>query len=302
MNSNQMTRRQSNVWLLAAMAAPLAKTASVCSWPAVLILGSITLGIGGWLTMYPAEPRPWVEALQGLWGSVVASELLYGCGDCWPSHSNPKAAALILLALCVWANYKGRQRGARIGCMLVWPVGLLLGLIMLLAAPEVRLQNLYPSWEMPDAALVTILLVPTLYKEQETKIRIGGRGVLLCFALAISLITAGVLSPRVSSGAGTGVYELSRSISGVSQRLESIAAAALTMGYFGGIGYLLSIPEKTSNRGRMVVTYGALAGLLFLMDIRLDSRIMAIGSILIWAILPFLGGLQKYFQKTEKSY
>lgn len=302
MNSNQITGRQNSIWMAAAMAAPLAKAASVCSWPAVLALGSITVLIGMWLTRYREEQSPWSDALQGLWASVVASEMLFWCQDCWPSHSNPKAAALILLALCIWANCKGRQRGARIGCILIWPVGFLLGLILVSAAPEVRLQNLYPSWEMPDAALVTILLLPAMYTRQKT-----GAGFytgLLGFALFVSVITAGVLSPGISSMMGTGVYELSRSISflGVSQRLESVAAVSMTIGYFGGIGYLLSIPEETPNRGRMVLAYGALAGLLFIMDIRLDSRVLAIGSILIWAVIPFLDGARKYFQKTEKRY
>lgn len=302
MNSNQITGRQNSIWMAAAMAAPLAKAASVCSWPAVLALGSITVLIGMWLTRYREEQSPWSDALQGLWASVVASEMLFWCQDCWPSHSNPKAAALILLALCIWANCKGRQRGARIGCILIWPVGFLLGLILVSAAPEVRLQNLYPSWEMPDAALVTILLLPAMYTRQKT-----GAGFytgLLGFALFVSVITAGVLSPGISSMMGTGVYELSRSISflGVSQRLESVAAVGMSIGYFGGIGYLLSIPEETPNRGRMVLAYGALAGLLFIMDIRLDSRVLAIGSILIWAVIPFLDGARKYFQKTEKRY
>jgi len=302
LNSNQITGRQNSIWMAAAMAAPLAKAASVCSWPAVLALGSITVLIGMWLTRYREEQSPWSDALQGLWASVVASEMLFWCQDCWPSHSNPKAAALILLALCIWANCKGRQRGARIGCILIWPVGFLLGLILVSAAPEVRLQNLYPSWEMPDAALVTILLLPAMYTRQKT-----GAGFytgLLGFALFVSVITAGVLSPGISSMMGTGVYELSRSISflGVSQRLESVAAVGMSIGYFGGIGYLLSIPEETPNRGRMVLAYGALAGLLFIMDIRLDSRVLAIGSILIWAVIPFLDGARKYFQKTEKRY
>lgn len=303
MNSNQITRRQSSVWLMAAIAAPLANAASGCSWPAVLALGSITLLIGGCLTRYQAEQRPWIEALRGLWGSVVASELLFWCEDCWPSHSNPKAAALILLALCIWANCRGRQRGGRIGCVLIWPVGFLLGLILLSAVPEVSARNLRPSWNMPEAALVTILLIPALYRGRETKVGAGMRVGLLCFALAVSAITAGVLSPQISSRTGTGLYELSRSISffGVSQRLESLAAVGLTMGYFGGIGYLLSIPEEIPNRGRMVLAYGVLAGLLYIMDIRVDSGITAIGSILVWAVIPFLGGLKNYFPKTEKS-
>lgn len=303
MNSNQTTHRQSKVWLMAAIGAPLAKAASVCSWPAVLALGSITLLIGGCLTRFRSEHRPWVAVLQGLWGSVVASELLFWCEDCWPGHENAKAAALILLVLCIWANCRGRQRGARIGCILIWPVAFLLGIILLSAIPEIRLQNLYPTWEMPDAALVTILLLPTVYTGQEKRMGIWGNVGLICLACVVSVMTAGVLSPQVSSTTETGLYELSRSISffGVSQRLESLAAVGMTIGYFGSIGYLLSIPEEIPNRGRMVLAYGVLAGLLYTLDIRLDSRITAIGSILVWVIIPFLRGVKKYLGKSEKN-
>lgn len=303
MNTNEISNRQSGLWFLAAIAAPLAKAASGCSWPAVLILGGVTLLVAWWLIQYGTEHKPWLDILQGLWASVVISEMLYWCEACWPSHSNGKAATLILLGLCVWLASKGRERTARVGCILIWPVGLLLGLILMSAVPEIKVQNLYPVWQMPDASLVTVLLFTTLYRRQGKEIGVGVHGSLLCLGLVVSVITVGVLSPYVSGKAEAGVYELSRSISffGVSQRLESVAAAGMTIGYFGGIGYLLSIPEETANRGRMVAAYGGLAGLLFLVDIRLDSRILAIGSLLIWVILPAVCCVKKLFQKSPKS-
>lgn len=303
MNKNPISDRQRAVWSLAALAVPLAKTTSSGSWPGVLLLGSITLVIGWWLARYRREQKPWLEILQGLWASVVVSELLYWSQDCWPGHRDTKAAALIMLALCIWSACKERQRAARVGCMLIWPVGMLLGLILLPALPEIKPANLCPQWQMPDAALVTILLLTTLYREPGKKpgarLPIG----LLSFGILVSVITAGVLSPHVSSVTDNGVYELSRSVSFFrsSQRLESLAAVGMTLGYFGTISYLLSLPEKTENRGRMVLAYGVLGGLLYLMDIRLDSRITAIGSILIWAILPSLCGVKKFFQKQTKS-
>lgn len=303
MNTNQVSNRQSNLWLMAAMAAPLAKAASCCSWLAVLTMGGFTLLVGWWLARYRTEQKPWLDILQGLWASVIVSEMLYWCEDCWPSHSNGKAAALILLTLAIWSACKGRQRAARVGCMLIWPVGLLLGIILLSAVPEMRLQNLYPTWQMPDAALVTVLLLTTLYTGQGKGTSAGVCAGFLCFALITAAVTAGVLSPYISSTSEAGLYELSRSISffGVSQRLESVAAAGMTIGYFGGISYLLSIPEEAANRGRMVLAYGVLAGLLFIMNIRFDSRMIAVGSILLWVIFPAICSLKNLFQKPPKA-
>ncbi len=303
MNTNRVSNRQSRIWLMAAMAAPLAKAASCCSWLAVLLMGGITLLVGWWLARYRAEQKPWLDILQGLWASVIVSEMLYWCEDCWPSHSNVKAAALILLALSVWLTCKGRQHTARVGCILIWPVGFLLGIILLSAAPEVKLQNLYPTWQMPKAELVTILLLTTLYAGQGKRTSAGVCAGLLCYALITAAITAGVLSPYISGMTETGLYEVSRSISlfGVSQRLESVAAAGMTIGYFGGISYLLSIPEEAANRSRMVLAYGVLAGLLFIMNIRFDSRMIAVGSILLWVIFPAMCSVKKIFQKHPKS-
>lgn len=303
MNTNPVSKRQSNLWRMAAMAAPLAKAASGCSWPAVLVMGGFTLLAGWWLGRYRTAQKPWLDILQGLWASVIVSEMLYWCEDCWPSHGDVKAAALILLALSVWSACKGQQRAARAGCVLIWPVGLLLGPVLLSAVPEITLQNLYPNWQMPDAALVTILLLTTLYTGERKGASAGACAGFLCFALITSAVTAGVLSPNISSTSRTGLYELSRSVSffGISQRLESIAAAGMTIGYFGGISYLLSIPEEAANRGRMVLAYGALAGLLFIMNIRLDSCLIAVGSILLWVIFPAICSLKILFQKPPKS-
>lgn len=303
MNTNQISKRQNQMWLMAAIAAPLAKAVSGCSWAAVLVIGGITLLIGWWLNRYRAEQKPWLDTLQGLWASVVASELLFWCEECWPGYRDAKAAALILLALCIWSACGERRRGARVGCILIWPLGFLLGLILLSAVSEIKIENLNPSWQMPDAALVTILLVTTLYTGAERGTGASVRAGLLCYGILVSMVMAGVLSPRVSGASETGLYELSRSISffGVSQRLESVAAAGMTIGYFGGIAYLLSIPEETANRSRMVLFYGVLAGGLFLMEIRLDSRVMAIGSILIWVVIPSLCSMKKIFQKAPKS-
>lgn len=284
---------------MAAMAAPLAKAASGCSWPAVLAMGGVTLLVGWWLARYRAAQKPWLDILQGLWASVIVSEMLYWCGACWPSHSNGKAAALILLGLSVWSACREKQRAARVGCVLIWPVGLLLGTILLSVIPEVKWQNLYPAWQVPDASLVTILLLTTLYAGEGKGASAGVCAGFLCLALMTALTTTGVLPPYVSGTTEAGVYELSRSIS--SGRLESVAAVGMTIGYFGGISYLLSIPEEAANRGRMVLAYGALAGLFYIMNIRFDSRLIAVGSILLWVMIPAMFSLKNLFQKTPKS-
>lgn len=297
--NRSLTDRQRTLWLMAAMAAPLSRAASLCSWPAVLTMGSITLLISRWLQEYRVEPKPWLRVLQSLWASVVAGEMLYWCQACWPSHSNPKAAALILLGLCLWLACQGPEPSAAVGCVLIWPVALLLGGILLAALPEIKSQNLYPQWRMPSASMVTILLLPTLPH--------GGKGrgsmLLLGVALLVSVVTVGVLSANIGGNTEGGIYELSRSIApfGSSQRLESLAAVGMTLGCFAGLTYLLSQPREGRNRERKVLLYGILGGLRFALGIRIDSGVIAIGALLLWVILPALCAIKKFFQKQPKS-
>ena len=69
MNTDQVSTRQNSLWLIAAMAAPLAKAASGCSWLAVLAMGGFTLLVGWWLGRYRTAQKPWLDILQGLWRS-----------------------------------------------------------------------------------------------------------------------------------------------------------------------------------------------------------------------------------------
>lgn len=303
MNPKQMTHRQTMVWLAAAAAAPLVKTASGCSWPVVLVVGSVTLFLSWWLTKYTAELKAWLVILQGLWASAVISEMLWWIGDCWPGHNSVKAAPLILLTLAAWAASGGKERTARIGCVLVWPIGFLLGAVLLSSSPEVRLENLLPSWQMRDAGLIPVLLFLALYGRREAETTCGVYIGLLSLAVLTAAVTAGVLSPGVSGSTELAVYELARSIPilGVGGRFESMIAVGMTMGYWAAIGYLLSIPKEIENRSRMIWAYAALSGVMFAMDLRIDSRVLAIGSILFWVVLPALCGVKNIFQKPPKT-
>lgn len=303
MRHDEMTQKQSAAFLAAALAAPLIQTASACTWPAALAVGSACLLTCWAVTRQTAVPGKWLLWLQWVWACVIASEVLHWSAYCWPSHPDGYGAPLILLLLAGWAASGGRERAARAGCALLWPLALLLGAVLFSGIPEIEAENLKPSWQMPDASLVTVFLFPLLIRPGRGK----GNGriltSLLLIALLTSVVTAGVLSPNVSRGMQAPFYELSRSLSllGVAERFESLVAAALTIGYFSTISLLLS-RQETVGKGKLWVWIGAgLSGLLFLLDIRIDSRLLALGSILTWVILPAVCHLKNNFQKRENK-
>jgi len=297
-----MTQKQSAAFLAAALAAPLIQTASACTWPAVLTVGSACLLTCWAVGRYIAPPDKWLLWLQWLWACVIASEVLHWSADCWPSHPDGYGAPLILLLLAAWAASGGRERASRAGCALLWPLTLLLGAVLLSGIPEIEVKNLKPSWQMPDAGLVTVFLLPLLLRPGKGK----GRGRLLTglllAALLTSAVTAGVLSPGVSRGMRAPFYELSRSLSllGVAERFESLVAAALTIGYFCSLSLLLS--QEAAEKGKLWPWIGAgISGLLFVFDLRMDSHLLALGTILMWVLLPALCRLKNNFTKMENK-
>ncbi len=301
MNQKENHERQHNCALAAAMLVPLSQTASRSSWLAVLAAGAGVLLLCRWLMKYTAAPAPWLAKLQNLWACVIVSELLYWSVECWPGHDNRYAVPLILLVLAVWLSGSGLRRAESVGCTLLWPVGLILGAVLLSALPDMEWKDLTPSWQMTESHLLTLLVAAMLHGRSEK--RGSGTGVICAwvFALLATAITAGVLSPAVCAVSAP-VYELSRSIGlfGIAERFESITAAAMTMGYFAAISYLLAAGNRADGNRSAVWGYGGLAALLFIGNIRLDSRIVTIGSILLWIILPAACGLKNIFQKTPK--
>ena len=143
MSHKEITEKQGSAWLAAALAAPLAQTASGCSWPAVLLMGGACLLICWAIGKYPAKESRWLTILQGIWNCVVISEILHWSVYCWQDPGSTYVVPLILLLLGAWAS-SGGERAARTGCVLLWPVLLLLGAVLLSGVPEMEWRNLKP--------------------------------------------------------------------------------------------------------------------------------------------------------------
>ncbi len=292
MRRKEVSGRQYGLWVGAAMIAPVLHTAAGCTWPAVLLVSAvcllICLGMNGW-----SEDSTGVFRLvQRIWACVVLARMMQWTELLWPDHPNTEAAPLILLLLAAWLASRGEVQAGRIGCVLFWPVLILLGAVILSGLREVRLDDLRPTIEMADAGLVTVLLLPMATigrKERQGRVltTVAAAGIL------ISAASAGILSPAVSTSIAAPVWELGRSIQifGVVERFESVVAAAMTLGYFAAFTWLLP-KEKGWTWGG-----AAIAALLYSMGWIPDSRVLALGSILIWVVLIALNKLKRILKK-----
>ena len=113
-----MQSKQSQIWLLAALAAPIAHF-SGCGWLTVLITAALVLPLAI-LEKDWSFPRP-VAFVQILWLGIVAGSLQPGAAACWPSD-NSVAVPLTLLTL---AALTGAAKAPRIGAVLAFAMGLL---------------------------------------------------------------------------------------------------------------------------------------------------------------------------------
>lgn len=301
MYPENVTKRQQGLWIAAALLVPVIQAASRCSWLTVMTVGTGVGVINILLPKYLNCPGKCLAQIQGLWNCVVISQFLKWNAGCWPSHEQPYGASLILLFLAGWSVKNGKKRNGGIGCILLWPMILLLAAVLLSGVPEVKIQRLSPRWSMPDAWLVVVGLIPLLAAQKETGTKGKQIGAGYLVALIAAAVVSGVLSTAVSGATEVPVYELSRSIGvlGAGERMESLTAVAMTLGYYTAIGYLLSLSAEEDER--KVWYYALISGVLYLTGIIRDDRIAAVGCILVWMVFPILESLGNSGKKREKT-
>lgn len=281
-----MQSKQSQVWLLAALAAPIAHF-SGCGWLTVLITAALVLPLArinkDWIF-----PKP-IALFQILWLGIVAGSLLHGTAECWPSD-NSLAVPLTLLTL---AALTGAAKAPRIGAVLAFAMGLLALPVALSGAAHLKPQWLSPTPFAWNPMLVLVLLLTSLPVAGKGK-GIWYTGVL---ALAIAVLEQGVLSPYVAASLPDPEYQTARALG----YLEPVASAALTMGWFAVASLLFAsaadIAKKSgiSQRLSYVLVWGT--GLpLTVFEWQLPAPFLMGLSAFLWCFTPFFSK----FEKSEK--
>lgn len=296
--SNKVPEKQHTLWLPAAMAAPLTQAASNCSWPVAAVVGMLSMGICAGVEKLEENVKPgrWSCAIRWLWLLLVMSEFMHWTNHCWPGRGSEYAVPLIVLALAAYAVGKGQEKASRAGALILWLLVFLLGAVLLSAAKEVNYENLEPVWKIQTAHIVTVMLIPTMGL---TLGRTKNKAVIPVYAILVSIITTGVMSLKWIQHLEVPFYEMSRSLTllGIAERVESLVASGMTLGYFVLMSYLVSIAAnawETGMRHRRSVWISALfTALVYMSGMRLNSRLLALGTIAIWVVLPLMNNILK---------
>lgn len=298
----RLPKNQYTPWLLGAVTAPVIQAASNCSWPVVLAVGTLCLGIALGMEHLGITrlSEGWIGAIQWLWMLLVMGEYLHWIMYCWPFHDSYHVLPLTMLALAAVTLRGGWERTSRTAGILLWFLVGLLGAVLLSAMPQVKPENLYPDWKMQTAHLVPVMLLPVMGLGIGTA---GKKQWILYGGLGVSAITTGVLTSECIRTMEAPFYEMSRSLKllGIGQRFESLVAALMLLGYYVLLTFLLAVTANawgTKAKGNREVWVSALfVGMIFCSGMRLNSRLLAAGTLVIWAVLPIL----KNFPKFEKS-
>lgn len=291
--------KKADAWLLTAMAAPLAQIVSGCSWPTVLLTGTVCLALC-WGTEHLRKPSGrFFSGIQWLWLIFVMGAVLEWMADCWQDGRGSPVIGGTLLLLAAWTASKGEEVGSRAGNLLRFFLIVLIGGVILSGLGDIRLSNLKPRWRLHSGHIVTLFLIPTAAVwARNVKTGWKEKICLLLFAGVTAAVTTGVLSGGYAARQVSAFYELSRSadLLGAAPRFESLAALGMTLGYYVFLTYLLNLSgqwaEKISSGKRSLGVWLAAAGAgAALLVGTLDDRALAVGSVAVWIVFPAITGL-----------
>ena len=280
-----MKGKQHTLWLLAALAAPIAHYAG-SGW---LMSGLAALAV----LPLTRIPKSWQGLTRGmafvqiLWLGLVAGLLLPGSAACWPSEQD-KAVPLTLLTLAALTK---PNRTARVGAVLAFCMALLAIPLAVSGASGVELRWLGPKLMPWPVGLTLVLLLPNLPSAGE-----GTKGVpgTVLLTLALSALVQGSISWKVASATGSPIYETARTLG----HLEPVTAAALTLGWYALASLFLDSAARIALEGdiRMEVAYVLVwctAAVFVLFGLQPNAWFITVLSLFWWVITPF-------FQKMKK--
>lgn len=270
-----------------ALTVPAAEAAVGKNWLPTLILALAALLICTCVSTQEIPEWDWLKKLQCIAAVLILAKLLEWTHRSWPGTGANYAVPAVLLALAADGVRKGSAiRGASV---LRYGVYLVLALLAIAGLKQVKPQDLAPKAQVPDLTIGAVLLLPLLSRRNgNAAIPLNGIA-----ATAASVLTAGSDS----------IYEYSRGISlgGAATHLESLAASAITIGWFAAISFVLDSVQEKSEKRKGVWIPALLAYGIYLTGIDIRGEALAALELLLWGVIPLLWGLKKKLKKIEKS-
>lgn len=271
---------------LLALTVPAAEAAAGKNWLPTLILALASVLVCTWISAMADPNLQWLNDLRSIAAVLLLSGLLNWTHDCWPGRGAAYAVPGVLVLLAVYAVWRGSA--VRAASVLRYGVYLIFLLLAISGLLQLRWSQLRPRAELPSMALAAALLLPLLGRKGKTW-HVFPNGLI---AAAAAFITAGTAS----------LYAYSRglSLAGVTEHLESLAACALTAGWFASICYVLDSVKEKEEKDNRIPFLGVLAYGIYALGVRFRPEIFVILELTLWAVIPTLWSMREKLRNGVK--
>lgn len=271
---------------LLALTVPAAEAAAGKNWLPTLILALASVLVCTWISALADPNLQWLNDLRSIAAVLLLSGLLNWTHDCWPGRGAAYAVPGVLVLLAVYAMWRGSA--VRAASVLRYGVYLIFLLLAISGLLQLRWSQLRPRAELPSMALAAALLLPLLGRKGKTW-HVFPNGLI---AAAAAFITAGTAS----------LYAYSRglSLAGVTEHLESLAACALTAGWFASICYVLDSVKEKEEKDNRIPFLGVLAYGIYALGVRFRPEIFVILELTLWAVIPTLWSMREKLRNRVK--
>ncbi len=317
--------RQRWVWLASGLSGAVAARICGLNWAWVLGAGLLVALYYIYIDMrlHPHGVAELLPAVFGKAGKILAAIVLLWtillmawaanlANGAFPMVKGGPVLGWTVLALAAWGSWKGPAACARCAGVLCLFLLALYGVIGGFAIPDVQLKNLLPvgTWEDGLQALGVFLLPSAVWYLPCTRSRkkpMWQMALLLpAFGAGLAIVTSGVLSPLLARSQAAALYTLAQSVSlfGVVERIEPLLSAAMTMGVFCLLSAMACACGQLWGQLRPwrwseILSCVAAAALMGWAE-NLDFRILALGTAVVYVLLPLLA-LGKNRNRTTNS-
>ena len=301
-------------WLAVAVSGPFALIAGRDDWLGVAIAAAITGALCWAVAGNPVQrlinSRLYC-AVQYIFFIPVLAYFASQSSAAWPTGSAMPVVPLTLLSLAAAAACHGAQGASKTCSVLFWLIAGLYGVLLFFGSKDLRISFLQPGYQAPGSASVLALLLPAAMQFIPREIKPAHRlacGLVGAILVILCLWTVGGLSANVAAGMSWPLYEAGKSVSvlGIAERLESFISVAATVGFFALYSMLLAacghmaegIKPGWGKYG--VILAGALVAALVLFAPQIPTVFLLFGALLLWCVVPFIGG-SIFCEKKKKK-